>query len=408
MATKDVKKKTPGITKAANIYLLILLSMVFIRGCFSTNVSAGHIGVRQNSFAGIHEVDLSPGLHWEVMGMHEIYELPSHYKFLEYTGNQALSVRTKDNNTVTVDVSVPYRIIPGSAWKIAKKGNHIEDGAGGFRFERFAKQSADDVLRAHLADLSSTDFYETSRRLEVADEALASLNEKLAQYHLEANAVLLRAIYFRPEFEQQLARIQFNEQSKLLDGAKQKVAVKQQLLDNYQQGTVAGVAAKEQEYAKTLADLERAYQVGLLDVEGDRAPGAARRLLKAVTPEDRVGLLDEAAVALAKPKEEVSDDHLLGIQNISAETVEYDRRVRAEADGVSARLLAEAGAEIAAVQGAYEARLNQLLGSPAGRAYVAYEAAANVKFADTLTFRSSDGIPSVYRLRRFAEAFMGR
>ncbi len=63
---------------------------------------------------------------------------------------------------------------------------------------------------------------------------------------------------------------------------------------------------------------------------------------------------------------------------------------------------------VAKVQGEYENKLNVLLGSPAGRAYVAWKAADNVKFAETLTFSSSDGIPSVLRLRQFAELFMGR
>ena len=48
-----------------------------------------------------------------------------------------------------------------------------------------------------------------------------------------------------------------------------------------------------------------------------------------------------------------------------------------------------------------------LLGSPAGKAYVAYKTAENVEFAKTLTFSSSEGIPSVLRLRAFAEQFMG-
>ena len=69
---------------------------------------------------------------------------------------------------------------------------------------------------------------------------------------------------------------------------------------------------------------------------------------------------------------------------------------------------AEGNAKVAQVNGAYEARINRLLDSPAGRAYVAYNAAANVKFAKTLSFQSSDGIPSVLRLGDFARTFMGR
>ena len=54
-----------------------------------------------------------------------------------------------------------------------------------------------------------------------------------------------------------------------------------------------------------------------------------------------------------------------------------------------------------------EGQINALLNSPAGRAYVAYNAAANITFATQLTFNSSDGVPSVLRLREFARQFMG-
>lgn len=103
----------------------------------------------------------------------------------------------------------------------------------------------------------------------------------------------------------------------------------------------------------------------------------------------------------------LDDSYLLGIQNIQAETLEYDQRVRLQADGVSSRLSAEGEATVAKVRGAYETRVNALLDSVAGRAYVAYQAADNVKFDETLVFQSGDGVPAVLRLRALTEAFMG-
>jgi hypothetical protein len=104
----------------------------------------------------------------------------------------------------------------------------------------------------------------------------------------------------------------------------------------------------------------------------------------------------------------VSDEHLLGIQPIVAETREYDKRVKAKADGVKKRLIAEGDALVAAVQGAHDARVNGLLNSAAGRAYVAYNAAENVKFSDELTFQSNGGVPVVLRLYDLAKTFMGK
>jgi hypothetical protein len=106
--------------------------------------------------------------------------------------------------------------------------------------------------------------------------------------------------------------------------------------------------------------------------------------------------------------ESVTDAYLIGIKNIGAETLEYQNRVNAEADGVAGRLEAEGESLVARVQGGYESKLNALLSSPAGRAYVAWTAAATVNFAKTLTFSSQEGVPSVLRLRRFAEQFMGQ
>ena len=115
----------------------------------------------------------------------------------------------------------------------------------------------------------------------------------------------------------------------------------------------------------------------------------------------------EAAKIFGLDVASVNDPYLIGIKNIQAETLEYKNRVTAEAEGVSARLEAEGEALVARVQGEYETKLNALLSSPAGRAYVAWTAAANVTFGQTLTFSSQEGIPSVLRLRRFAEQFMG-
>lgn len=352
---------------------------------------------------------------------------------MRYAGKEALSIRTKDNNTVTVDVSVPYRIKPDRAFQVMKAGNHLSMGNRMRRFQRLANDTTISVLRENLAQLQSRDFYNTQRRLQVAQRTLKALNSALDKLHLEASGVLIRAAYFRDQYERQLAQIQLNEQQKLLDGAKKRVSDEQQKLDNYAQRTEALGSAREQDWKRRIADLDRAYQVGFISTE-DRSPGAARRLLKAMSKQQREKLVASAEavfaaasgslprstddsppgkpVAVATNKEDtlvkVTDAHLLGIKNIEAETTEYRSRVRSAADGISGRLAAEGLAKVAEVKGAYEARVNQLLNSPAGRAYVAYRAAQNVHFAETLTFQSSEGIPAILRLRDFAVKFMGR
>ncbi len=399
-----------GIVRISQLLLFSLLFLWVAPTCFISTVPLGTIGVRTSNMSGVLEADLDPGWHLNVSGIHALTLLPSRYLFLDYgtEEGQGLQIRTRDNNNVFVDVTVPYRIRPGEAHMIMKAGNHLESGGGLYRFQRLAQDTTVSVLREGLANLASSDFYHADIRLKVAGETLAELNRKLEPLHLEAQAVLVRAVTFRDEYEKQLQQIQLNEQNKLLDGAREKVAKQQQELDNYELQTNALSNSLQQDWIKRQADLERAYQVGFVDTKGDSTPGSARRALRALSDEQRVALRAEAARILdIADADKLTEGYLLGIKNIEAETLEYKQRVNAESDGISQRLIAEGAAEIAAVQGEFETKINLLLGSPAGRAYVAYKSAENVKFSETLTFQSTDGIPSVLRLREFALRFMG-
>jgi len=337
--------------------------------------------------------------------------LPSSFFMLDYSADdrgpqKTLVIRTKDNNTVELDVSVPLRIKPGHAHELVAAGNHVQDPDGRFRYQRLAEETATSVLREELATLDSVGFYSTERRLAASASALKMLNKQLEPMFLEAESVLVRAVTFRAEYEKQLQQIQLNEQNKLLDAAAQKLAGVQQTLDNYVQGTSAQISSRTQDWVKRQAELERAYQVGLLPVE-DAVPGTVRLKLASMPGAEVEAKREEAAKLFGIDTASVTDAYLIGIKNIQAETLEYKNRINAEADSTEGRLGAEGDAMVAKVQGEYEIKLNTLLGSPAGKAYVAYKTAEYVKFGDTLTFSSSEGIPSVLRLRQFAEQFMG-
>lgn len=378
---------------------------------FTLRVEPREIGVRQSATSGVLAEDLGPGWHLRIPGIHKLIVLPSTFFMLDYSTDnrgpqKTLVIRTKDNNTVELDVSVTLRIKPGSANKLVAAGNHVKDPDGRYRYQRLAEETATSVLREEMATLDSVGFYSTDRRLAASASALKALNLQLSPMHLEAEAVLVRAVAFRVEYERQLQQIQLNEQNKLLDLATQKLAGVQQTLDNYVQGTSAQISARTQDWVKRQAELERAYQIGLLDV-ADAAPGVTRAKLEAMAAAEMEGKRAQAAQLFGIDVASVSDAYLLGIKNIQAETLEYKNRIVAESNAVEARLGAEGDALVAKVQGEYEIKLNALLGSPAGKAYVAYKTAENVEFAKTLTFSSAEGIPSVLRLRQFAEQFMG-
>jgi hypothetical protein len=402
------------VNSAVRISKLVVIGALIlwiVPALFAARVEPSEIGVRTSAVTGVLDEDLGPGWHWRVPGVHKLIRLPSTYFILDYSTDdkgpqKTLVIRTKDNNTVELDVSVPIRIKPGSAHEVVAVGNHAMDQDGRFRYQRLAEETATSVLREQMANLDSVGFYKTERRLAASGQALTVLNKQLAAMHLEAEAVLVRQVVFRAEYEKQLQQIQLNEQNKLLDAASQKLAGVQQSLDNFVQGTSAQVSARTQDWIKKMAELERAYQVGLVGAS-DGATGAARAKLATLSTADIDTMKGEAAKVFGMDAESVTDAYLIGIKNIQAETLEYKNRVTAEAEGIEGRLSAEGNAMVARVQGEYEIKLNALLGTPGGRAFVAWQAAELVQFADSLTFSSSEGIPSVLRLRQFAEQFMG-
>ena len=400
-----------ALVNASKVLVVFALTLWIVPAACMTTVGPNEIGVRQSATSGVLDEDLGPGWHLAIPGLHKTIKMPSNYFMLDFTKDDKgpqnpLVIRTKDNNTVELDISIPIRIKPGEAHALVAAGNHVQDPDGRYRYMRLAEETATSVLREEMAVLDSVGFYSTDRRIATEEASLKTLNKQLAPMHLEAQAVLVRAVRYRAEYEKQLQQIQLNEQNKLLDAATQKLANVQQSLDNYQQGTNAQVAQRQQEWGAKQSRLERAYQMGLLDVV-DATPGAARAKLAQLAPADVAAKKDEAAKIFGMDADSVSDGYLIGLKNINAETLEYKNRVKAEADALEGRLTAEGRAMVAKVQGEYENKLNGLLGSPAGKAYVAWQAADNVKFGDTLTFSSADGIPAVLRLRAFAELFMG-
>jgi hypothetical protein len=400
-----------GLVRASKVIVVACLVLWIVPALFTAGVGPHEIGVRTSATSGVLDEDLGPGWHMRVPGIHKMIRLPSAYFMLDFTTDnkgpqKPLLIRTKDNNTVELDVSVPVRIKPGEAHALVSTGNHVQDPDGRYRYMRLAEETATSVLRVEMAALDSVGFYSTDRRLEASEAALKSLNKQLAPMHLEAQEVLVRAVRFRDDYEKQLQQIQLNEQNKLLDAGLQKLAGVQQSLDNYQQGTNAQVAQRAQQWGKRQNELERAYQVGLIEV-ADETPGAVRAKFAAMPAADQAELRASAAKIFGLDPESVSDGYVIGIKNIQAETLEYKNRVKAQADALEGRLGAEGNALVARVQGEFETKLNALLGSPAGKAYVAYQAADNVKFAETLTFSDQGGIPAVLRLRQFAELFMG-
>ena len=94
-----------------------------------------------------------------------------------------LSIRTRDNNETSIEITVPYRIREGEGHALVAMGLRT-----GYRTR--VNETVKNVLRTELAQLSSEDYQDTDTRLGRAQAVLPLLNEQLAKFHVEALSIL--------------------------------------------------------------------------------------------------------------------------------------------------------------------------------------------------------------------------
>jgi regulator of protease activity HflC (stomatin/prohibitin superfamily) len=313
--------------RALNIVAAILLVLFLLPPLASTYVGPDEIGVRQSLLSGISERDYGQGRILTVPFIHTVHVLPSTLQYLSFVGPRALSLRTKENNTFDLDVTIIYRIKEGEAHLIVSQG--FKDTL----YDRVLSVSQG-FLRDHLSQLSIEEFQIPEKREEATATAIEPLNLALAKYHVEVPdaGVLIRAVRFRPDYE---ARLQ----------SKQQLAV-ERLLDTAKE--------KESEARQATTDVEK-------DIE---------KAVKIET-ENWNGQI-----------EELRAEFELAVAEVDAQTTRYDAERRAAADAICSRANAE-GARALAVAEAYGERLRtEALSSRAGRTYSAIKAAENFKMGD--------------------------
>ena len=208
--------------------LLAFIVLVLLAVGLTTKIPPASIGVKQVQVGpgkGVIEADFSTGLVLSLPSYHIWHLFPRQTHFLHFTGGARiddrristreiedwrgpLQLRTSDNNNVELDVSVTYKIIRGSAYRLVQDGLRVD-------YVDRVRSLVLDVLRTELAKLTSEDLQLTDTRTERAQLTLNVLREKLAQFHVEPEDILIRAVSFQADYEDKLQNKQLlRQQSK--------------------------------------------------------------------------------------------------------------------------------------------------------------------------------------------------
>jgi regulator of protease activity HflC (stomatin/prohibitin superfamily) len=337
---------------------LLALALVLFLGfmVFFTRVEPYEIGVRLDRWGdGVVQRDFGPGFHLGIPGFHEWHRLDRRTHFVTFADGEhrkrfdmavsldrpPLEIRTSDNNPVTVDVSVTYRIRDGSAHRLV---------AGGLKssYRDRVTSTMVRVLREELAKLTPADFVNTQVRLARADQTLGELERALSEFHVVPEIVLIRAVRFYESYEAKLQDTQLRQQLYKLETSKQAV---------------------EEALART----------GRIDMETERLE------------KEKVGDWD-------KRLQEVESRQRVAVADILGEARKHDLRTRAQADADYQVLVAEGDFALAEVEALRDELRNAALDTLGGRIYQARAAAANLQFSEVTLNSNDPAVPSVIDL----------
>ncbi|MHC4379756.1 MAG: SPFH domain-containing protein [Planctomycetota bacterium] len=297
--------------KLAIFLVILVLIPVFVAVLFK-RVPPATIGVKQSQWGGgIIQADNKTGFHLGISGYHKWHFLPAATHFIHFTETPASSpsptetylppfeFRTSDQNTITYDITVAYRIANDGAWQIVKDGLKME-------YRSRVKSKVESILREQLVKFSSEDLQLTDNRMKLVAAALPILEKDLSEFHCEAEQILIRRFRFREGYEGQLQEKQFLRQKALLDVAETAVAEQEQLVNVKERKIVAAELALVQDWEKRVQEKQSEYDVLLATIRAEAEVYAAETMAEG----DAELVIAQANGTLAVEKAEALRDEL--------------------------------------------------------------------------------------------------
>jgi regulator of protease activity HflC (stomatin/prohibitin superfamily) len=337
----------------------LLVAIVIGAGwMFFDRIPPGMIGVKQINFGGggIVERDYDTGLAFSLRGYHSWHFIDRRTRVLSFAWESEggehpmLEVRTRDGNVAQVGASIPWRVRRGEAYRLVQDGLKTA-------YPQRTRATIEKVLLQELASLSTDELAATETRLAKATQALPKLNALLAEYHVEAESILITQVWFGAEYEKKLQQKQLTHQEALLSEAGKLVDEERQKVELFKQD----IEASEKSIR---ADMDKV-------IEERYAAGRKR------------------------------------IAEIQAETKFYAKTRRAAAQAEYDRLVAEGDRALAQAEGLKDSLTNESLDTKGGRLLLARQAAENLNIKQVTLNSNDPRVPSVLDLEELVRVLTG-
>ncbi len=160
------------------IIILVLLAMAVVI------IPSGSVGVIAR-FGKVRPNEMMPGMHLIIPGIDKVYQMSVRTLKYDLVGTNSVKSLSKDGLTIDLDVTVLYKLSPEKAAEtFVEYGPQYE--------ERIIKPVVRAAVRDVIAQLQSARVYQ--ERDLVQEQLYSQINKKLAQYNIQLDDILVRAI----------------------------------------------------------------------------------------------------------------------------------------------------------------------------------------------------------------------
>jgi regulator of protease activity HflC (stomatin/prohibitin superfamily) len=230
---------------------------------FTTYIQPGQWGVKQvtiGSGAGVHPDTFPPGIHFLTPGAERMHMFPADLQVLEMSDAQvpsahipnlrtvaALKIQTSEGYTVSVDITVLYRI--EDPYKVM-----TQIGPGRLYEDSVVIPRAEQQLRRTFGELDAEEFYKGDTREKAAADAQRLLSEDLTPRGINVTHVLVRQYRYDQRYQAAIEQRKIQDQTVFKNQAEAQAAQAEAAKNRI---VAEGAASVDVEFARGNAEVEK-------------------------------------------------------------------------------------------------------------------------------------------------------
>ncbi|HUT26170.1 MAG TPA: SPFH domain-containing protein [Sumerlaeia bacterium] len=289
--------------RIANIIFSAIITLIFcvflFLQVFLVRIDVGKVGVRTQQYGflgnkGVVEKDFGAGWHRNLPIIDKWDEFDSTVQTMEFAtaeersksqgwlqswkyapqqqpgGSERLELKSKDGYSVQFDITVKYRIKPGSAWELR------QDSGTEKVYQSMVRKEADNTFRVIFGRMLTEEFYDPRVRRQKTGEAFELLVKNLEKRFVEVIQILIRDITFDPSYEQKILDKKLADQDVELNKSKAVAEEKRGLTNKINAETEAKVLVINEEKEAALLTKQAETDRQIAQIAADAKVQAAQ------------------------------------------------------------------------------------------------------------------------------------